>query len=476
VHRVSAALERAGVSCEVTWASGRGAFECALGGWAYDLVIADLALPGFPGEEALALALRLWPGIPFLFLGGRPSEPEILERLAQGATEVLGDADVGRLGHCVRRALRESRQVEELRRVRDEGRRNSALLRATLESTKEGILITDLAGKVGAYNRNFLALCGIPDPVMAPMSTDGLFPFLLEQFKDPGGLLNEARHLGARSEEKRVGLLESPAGQSLEAVERTFGVEDALEGRVLTVRDVTIRERAAEAFRQEAASEEKRRWQVLAAQAREAARRVEEPLNRIRNRLDLLEGSWPLSEAQRRHLAAAGSAAAGLGELLERITGGGVAPEPPAPLDVNGLLERLQPRAEASLPPGLSLRLHREGGLPCPRARPADLERAILALVANARDAMAGGGEILISTGACPGGVYLEVLDHGAGLAPRAVERMFEPFFTTKERAQGLGLFHARTLVERNGGTLLGETVEAGGALFRLELPVEDNL
>jgi two-component system, NtrC family, sensor histidine kinase PilS len=63
---------------------------------------------------------------------------------------------------------------------------------------------------------------------------------------------------------------------------------------------------------------------------------------------------------------------------------------------------------------------------------------------------------------------YLEVIDHGPGIAREDVERVFEPFFTKALRGTGLGLFLARELAQTNGATLLHESPPDGGSLFRL--------
>jgi two-component system sensor histidine kinase PilS (NtrC family) len=63
---------------------------------------------------------------------------------------------------------------------------------------------------------------------------------------------------------------------------------------------------------------------------------------------------------------------------------------------------------------------------------------------------------------------FVEVIDHGPGIAPEDAERVFEPFFTRAARGTGLGLFLARELAQSNGAALLHESPAGGGTLFRL--------
>ena len=71
--------------------------------------------------------------------------------------------------------------------------------------------------------------------------------------------------------------------------------------------------------------------------------------------------------------------------------------------------------------------------------------------------------------------LVLVVRDHGPGLAPQVQEHIGEPFFTTKEpgAGMGLGLYLARSTLERLGGELSIENQPEGGALARLCLPLQ---
>jgi signal transduction histidine kinase/CheY-like chemotaxis protein/GAF domain-containing protein len=111
---------------------------------------------------------------------------------------------------------------------------------------------------------------------------------------------------------------------------------------------------------------------------------------------------------------------------------------------------------------------------------PAELERALLNLTLNARDAMPEGGRLDLIVTRTSGGddgtrpmVEVAVADTGCGMAPEVVERCLEPFFSTKARGRGsgLGLASVHSVVVRAGGTLgIGSTVGAGTTV-RLRFP-----
>jgi signal transduction histidine kinase len=72
----------------------------------------------------------------------------------------------------------------------------------------------------------------------------------------------------------------------------------------------------------------------------------------------------------------------------------------------------------------------------------------------------------------------LTFADDGIGINPDALPRVFEPFFTTKGAVgTGLGLWVAKQLVERHGGSISVESSTAGqqrGARFSIVLPVNN--
>jgi two-component system, NtrC family, sensor histidine kinase PilS len=63
---------------------------------------------------------------------------------------------------------------------------------------------------------------------------------------------------------------------------------------------------------------------------------------------------------------------------------------------------------------------------------------------------------------------FVEVADHGPGIAAGDAERIFEPFFTAGEGGTGLGLFIARELAQCNRAILVYEARSAGGSIFRV--------
>lgn len=108
------------------------------------------------------------------------------------------------------------------------------------------------------------------------------------------------------------------------------------------------------------------------------------------------------------------------------------------------------------------------------------IEQVLVELVANARDAMLGGGAVTLEarnvdrtsypTGRC---VMLAVGDTGKGMDAQTQTQVFDPFFTTKEKGKGpgLGLSIAYGIVQQSGGTIECESEVGRGTTFRMYLP-----
>lgn len=103
------------------------------------------------------------------------------------------------------------------------------------------------------------------------------------------------------------------------------------------------------------------------------------------------------------------------------------------------------------------------------------LERALVNLVTNARDAIEGqpGGAIAIRTQNAGNEVLIGVSDNGPGMAPHVLERAFEPLFSTKPegRGTGLGLAQVYGFAQSTGGTAEIENRPGEGVTILLRLP-----
>ena len=126
--------------------------------------------------------------------------------------------------------------------------------------------------------------------------------------------------------------------------------------------------------------------------------------------------------------------------------------------------QRLRPHAE----PKVSL----HGTLPAPRVvSEATLEQALLNLFNNAADT--DGGTVDIEAEWDSEQLRIEVRDRGPGFDEKALLQAGRTFFTTRAEGTGIGLFLAHAAVERLGGRIVLANREGGGAVIRVELPLD---
>jgi PAS domain S-box-containing protein len=157
-------------------------------------------------------------------------------------------------------------------------------------------------------------------------------------------------------------------------------------------------------------------------------------------------------------------------------------------VDLNAVLRKLDPMLRRLT--GERIRFRTECGATVPfiLADPRLLERVIVSLVLNSRDAMPNGGHLTLSTTAIRAdsrmnnlragvnaGVYarLSVRDTGHGISPEIQARLFEPFFTTHDvgRGFGLGLASVQGTVRQHGGWVEYTTDPCSGSEFQVYLP-----
>ncbi len=157
----------------------------------------------------------------------------------------------------------------------------------------------------------------------------------------------------------------------------------------------------------------------------------------------------------------------------------------PSVFDLNALVEGVHAMLSRMIGEDIHFRtlLH-----PAPlriRANAGQIEQVILNLIVNARDAMPGGGDLVLSTAfesfagldretqRC---AVLQVSDTGTGMDLETQSRIFEPFFTTKARGKGtgLGLSTVYGIVQQSKGHIQVNSEPGRGSTFRIAFPLAE--
>jgi two-component system sensor histidine kinase RegB len=105
---------------------------------------------------------------------------------------------------------------------------------------------------------------------------------------------------------------------------------------------------------------------------------------------------------------------------------------------------------------------------------PRAIEQALQGVLKNAQDASPPGQHVTFAVTHIGDRVEFTVRDQGPGMSPEILARVGEPFFTTKPAGQGmgLGLFLARTVVERLGGAVTLDSTLHRGTTARIAVPL----
>lgn len=160
----------------------------------------------------------------------------------------------------------------------------------------------------------------------------------------------------------------------------------------------------------------------------------------------------------------------------------------PKTLDLRATVRDLAALVGRLLPKTIALETRVAEELPAVLFDPEQLDRVLMNLVANARDAMPEGGTLTLEVspesivpgdanldnGSTPGNyVRITVRDTGIGMDAATSERIFEPFFTTKEvgKGTGLGLSTAFGIVRQSGGTIHADSERGRGTAIHVLLP-----
>ena len=102
--------------------------------------------------------------------------------------------------------------------------------------------------------------------------------------------------------------------------------------------------------------------------------------------------------------------------------------------------------------------------------------QALRGMIKNALEASPPETQVHVTLDHHEGKLRLSVFDQGTGMPEHVLSRMGEPFFTTKQtgKGMGLGVFLARTVVERLGGEMQVESSPGQGTTVRCLIPCRD--
>lgn len=203
------------------------------------------------------------------------------------------------------------------------------------------------------------------------------------------------------------------------------------------------------------------------------AHEVNNPLQSLRNCLDLIERAEGQGERGRAYLGLARKELDRLGWIVRQMLEF-YRPEAATrqQIDLNRMLrEVIQLTAGQCEQRRVEVALDLEEPLPRVWGVGFQLQQVVLNLVLNALEAMPAGGRLTLRTRLRRQRVSIMVRDTGRGISREELARIFEPFYTSKEGGTGLGLAISYGIVAAHGGAIEVESDPGAGSAFYVVLP-----
>jgi PAS domain S-box-containing protein len=369
-------------------------------------------------------------------------------------------------------------QTEEAERLRvleltGEVQKRQQFIQSVVESLSEGVVALDREGRIQAWNQAMERRYRIPAAEVMGRSFFDCFPAVL---REPLG--DELRRLlGGETEAFTLEAMEHETLRRGRVVQNLKGsllrLDGAPIGAVLLIEDITERVALERSARQA------EKLAALGTLAAGLAHELNNPIGIISSRIEIMlldAEARPLPaevmedlRVLHRHAQRVARIAQGLLSFARQSSGRREA------VDLNHLVEETLLLIEKqAAKDGIAIKKALAPDVPPVLGDGNALQQVVMNLLTNARDALAGSGEIAIETQAVPGpspAARLVVRDTGPGIPPEVLPRIFDPFFTTKPDGTGLGLSISYGIVREHRGTVDVQSRPGEGTTFVLTFP-----
>jgi two-component system, cell cycle sensor histidine kinase and response regulator CckA len=142
------------------------------------------------------------------------------------------------------------RDITERKQAEEALASSLSLLKATMESTADGILVVDLSGRITLWNHKFTDMWQIPEELLSKHLDELALNYVFQQMAQPEVFLAKVRELYGKPEESSNDQLDLADGRIFERYSQPQRIGDDVVGRVWSFSDITERKQAEEALLQ----------------------------------------------------------------------------------------------------------------------------------------------------------------------------------------------------------------------------------
>ncbi|MGJ5628914.1 response regulator [Nostoc sp. CALU 1950] len=484
-----AVLTEGGINCELIRVETGADFVAAVETEAFDLILADYALPSFDGISALEIARNRCSEVPFIFVSAVLGEELAIEALKNGATDYVLKQRLGRLVPSVQRALREAKERRERKQVEESLQKSEARYRRIVDTSYEGIWMIDSQTQTEYVNQRLSQMLGYAAEEMLGRS---IFDFMDQA--DDMAVEEKLEWLKGEGRDLKEGRLRCKDGSyiwTLISARAILNEQSEFLGAIAMLTDITDRKRTE--------SERDRLLQLeqIARAEAEAANRIKDeflavlshelrsPLNPILGWAKLLQMRKFDEISLQKGLETIERNAKLQAQLIEdlldvsRILQGKLNLNM-IPVDlastIEAAMETVRLAAEAKT---IQIETMLDPSVGKVLGDSARLQQVFWNLLSNAVKFTGTGGKVNVRLECIDAQAQITVSDTGKGIHPDFLPHVFDYFCqgdsttTRKFGGLGLGLAIARHLIEMHGGTIWVESLgEDQGASFTVRFPL----